>query len=282
MRGLIFKILIVFLVPMNFMFGADNLAIPFELVNGLIIVEAEIDGHSNNFIVDSGANGILLNGQSIESNISYATLSGALDGSEKSIDKLVVGDFEWLDLQGFSTDLSGLEAYLDRSIGGILGASIFVSHSIVIDYVDSHILIFEHGFGEEVTSDLSVIDFEVVYDLPVAKIDIDGHTYSFIIDSGASTNFIDQKLISDKAHHFSETGISKSIYTAAGKEFISQEYIFTGINLGESSIYEMEAYAKDFALLSAEMDMEISGLISLSKLSPHKILFDVKNRKLYF
>jgi len=257
-----------------------EVAVPFELINGLIVVEAEINGVKENFIVDSGSNGILLNGKSEKSDVSYATLSGSMTGSEKKIDKLRVGDFEMKSLLGFSTDLSNLEVYLDRSIGGILSCSVFTPHSLVFDFNSSQLVISDQDVSPTETIGMSVLDFKIIEDLPVTQININGKLFSFILDSGATSHFVDQSFLVDSRLKNTPTGKSKNIITAAGVSQVSKEYLIS--NDDSDSWSEVTAFEKDFSAISEEFGIEISGLISLSKLSKDKVYLDVKKNKLYY
>ena len=122
-----------------------DITVPFEMVNGLILVEAEMNGVVGNYIVDSGSNGILLNGTGKKSDISYQTLSSTLEGSETRIESFKVGEFELDQLLGFSTDLSNLETYLEKPIDGILGCAIFNPNSVLFDFSSSRMIYFRNS-----------------------------------------------------------------------------------------------------------------------------------------
>jgi len=259
--------------------GISNNLIPFDFVNGLILIEAEIDGHTGSFILDSGSNGVLLNSKSAHTNISYQTLSGIAEGTEKEISALRVGEFESKNLLGFATDLSNIETYLSRSISGIIGSAIFNPSSLTIDFINSEIVLSDDPVSESISANLSSIPYEVIDDLPVAQLSIGGQPQHFILDSGASSHFIDIKAL-DGAHSITPTGTSKTIYTAAAQKTSAAQYRIDNVIMGTTES-TMEAYDKDFSPLAEAMDIPIVGLISLRSLGD-KVYFDVTSEKVYF
>jgi len=258
-----------------------GIAIPFELVNGLIIVEAEINGTLGNYIVDSGSNGILLNAKSDRSEVSYQTLTSTLEGSETVIELVKVGDFEMRELLAFSTDLSNIETYLDKQINGILGCSIFTPNSLGFDFGNSEMIISESGDEKIKVDELTSLSYEMIEDLPMIDIKIGGEVHTFILDSGASSHFIDKKVLDAISSSASRTGNEKDIVTAGGENQVSAEFIIPNCTLGNQKT-SLKAYEKDFKLISQTLDKNISGLISLSKLSKELVFFDLQAKKFYF
>ena len=267
---------------MNSTLSAE-VVIPFELINGLIIVKAEVDGSVGNYIVDSGSNGILLNGDNASSKIRFETLEGNIEGTEKRINTLKVGDFEQKELLGFTTDLSNLESYLNKEVHGILGCAIFTPHSMVFDFHSSQLIVSDQKIDRKTKESLNQLSFFIVEDLPITQLVIQGELYNFVLDSGASSHFIDGELLRMSTVNAQLTGKSKNIVTAGGRGSVAEEY---RINIAALSIGEEESnligYKKDFFNISQELGVKISGLLSLSKLASQKIYFDVVDKKLYF
>ena len=259
-----------------------NITVPFELVNGLIIVQAEMNGKIGNYIVDSGSNGILLNGSSEDSDVSYQTLSSTLEGSEMKIESFRVGEFELAQLLGFSTDLSNLEVYLEKPIDGILGCAIFNPNSLLFDFASSKMIISEALIDESEVEGFNHLDFYIFEDLPMVNIKIADKKHSFILDSGATAHFIDTSILSISKISARRTGNLKNIVTAGGKDKKSAEFKISNCRLGTVNSYDMDAYEKDFSEISATLNKKISGLLSVSKLCENKVYFDLKTNKIYF
>jgi len=269
------------IVTVSTLFATSEVNIPFELVNGLIVVKAEIDGKTDNYIVDSGSNGVLLNRNAESFATEYISLSGTVSGEEKAIDKLRVGAYEVDDISGFSIDLSNLEKFLGRPLGGILGCTVFTPHSVVFDFAQSSLRVSSEKPMLSEVQGLSQVAFSNIDGLPFIKVTIQDERYSFLLDSGASSHFVDAKLIENKFISASPTGLSKDIHTVGGVGVASQ-FILSGVTIGNAPQVAIAAYEKDFTAMSTELGMEIAGIISLSELSSSKVYYDIKGSILHF
>ena len=281
MSNLFHKFLCLFVVCLMTNVLHANISVPFDLINGLIIIEAEVNGSMGSYIVDSGSNGILLNGSSKKSDVSYQSLSSTIEGSETKIRTFKVGNFEVSELLGFSTDLSSLEIYLDKTIDGILGCSIFTPNSLVFDFANSNMIISEDDLDVSKFDEYTSLSFNIIEELPVVELKIGGVNYNFILDSGASSHFVDVNLIDSNINTVSSTGIEKSIITASGEDDVSSEFQIPNCTLGRLT-KTITAFEKDFSLLSQTLGAKVSGLLSLSKLSTGIVYFDLKSEIVYF
>ncbi|MEM9548056.1 MAG: pepsin/retropepsin-like aspartic protease family protein [Bacteroidota bacterium] len=257
-----------------------NISVPFELINGLIVVEAEVNGEIGNYIIDSGSNGILLNENSSSSDVSYQTLSSTIEGSETKIETFRVGEFESRQLMGFSTDLSNIEVFLEKPIDGILGYTIFNPNSLLFDFENFQMIISERELNDADVLDFHHFPFYVLNDLPIVDLEIAGEIRSFILDTGASTHFIDRSLRSNFKKFFVPTGNAKNIVTAGGEDTEAVEYFIMDTNIGASK--SLTAYEKDFSEISKLLEKEISGLISISKLCTNKVFFNLNSNTLFY
>lgn len=275
------KIINIILLCVLTHFTHASISVPFELINGLIIIQAEVNGTSGSYIIDSGSNGILLNGKSASSDVSYQTLSSTMEGSETKINSFKVGDFHLDRLLGFSTDLSNLEVYLEKPIAGILGCSVFTPHSLVFDFKRSVMSISYKDLDASKLGNYRSLNFEVYEDLPMVELKIQGAWHTFILDSGASTHFVDKELVREYRSLVTSTGNRKNIITAGGRDQVSEEYEIPSCEVG-GEMTKITAYEKDFSPISRTLGKNISGLLSLSSLSDDLVYFDLKANKFYF
>jgi len=257
-----------------------NIEVPFEMVNGLVIIEAEVDGETGNYIVDSGSNEILLNSSLEKRDVIFETLTGSVEGDETGINSLRVGSMEIKNLIGFSMDLSSLESVLEKEINGILGCSIFIPNTLVFDFSKKKLSITEDRVPLSIKEQYRSLSYEVINEIPVTKIELNNNKYAFILDSGASSHFVDVKLLLDAQLAFTPNGTSKKIYTAEGIPENSNLYSCRELALEDDLPFE--AYTKDFSDISSSMEMPIHGLISLNKIAKDKVYFDIKSKKVFF
>lgn len=279
MRKLFVGCIVMFMIASNVVVASSIIDVPFEMVNGLILIQADIDGEVDNFILDSGSNGVLLNAQASASEISYQSLDGEISGAEKRIEKLQIGTFVSEELLGFVTDLSDLEAYVGKSVGGILGCAVFTPKSLVFDFAAGRISISDELLDLSGMQGMRSLAFTMVDDLPLLEVSINGKPAQFILDTGASAHFIDDDMINSQSYQ--ATGVAKSIITATGATNISLEYQTSGTAIDSEDGFT-HFYQKDFEVLSQEIGIEIAGLVSLSSLSDDRVYFDLKRQKLYY
>ena len=257
-----------------------NITVPFTMINGLIIVEAEVNGELGNYIIDSGVNGVVIN-DAKPGNEEFVTLDGAIGGQDVSIDELRLGNFVQRKVEGFSTDLSSVESFASMKLGGILGCSVFTPHAFIFDFENFEIRILE----EEVHSEKDIFSYEAEFsirdELPFCTIDINGNNYNFILDSGATSHFIDFEASKSLGTYISTTSREVEVYTS-NKSSISKEVSIPSLALGNRTMSDAKALTKDFSTLSSELDFEVHGLISVKKLTSSQVLFDLDNNKLYF
>jgi len=267
---------ILFMALFTWIITYSNEPIPFNKINGLIIVEASVDGVLGNYILDSGANGLILNRSCVASSEEYLGLDGDINGEEIVVNSFEFGKFSEKDLSAFCTDLTNLEQYTNYSINGIFGQGIIDSRYLIIDFTNNT-LVFDDNYNDE-DSEEYVIDFKLVNDLPIVSILVSDKKLNFILDSGASTNFIDANLLDEIA--FDPTGIYKEIFTASGTTSNVELVNLKNVQSGDLSLPNIEALPKDFTTFSETMDYPVHGLLSMNTLSTNQLVIDQKKRSL--
>ena len=266
---------------MTSVIAAAEGGIPFDMVNGLIVVEAEVNGKSGNYILDSGANGILLNAKAERSEVSFQAISEVIEGSETPISSIKVGGFERTKLWGFATDLSNIESYVNRSLDGILGCAVFTPNSLMFDFNTSELFISQDEISSDEVEELNDLKFRVVQDLPLVEVQIDGSLHTFILDSGASSHFVDKKIL-EKVNPslLSFTGHESNIITAGKEVKVAREFLISDCRIGDE-MHGIRGFEKDFTEFSKSFGTKISGLLSLSQLSTNKVYFDLKSNRIF-
>ena len=124
---------------------AEGLIIPFEMNNGLIIIDVEIDGVASKFILDTGAGDVLVDNKDIDkkrikpSEETFNTLSGAVTANTFAIkDILIKGKLLATDQTAYAVDMDHLESFTQINLGGILGGMLF-GHKIKLDFITNTI-----------------------------------------------------------------------------------------------------------------------------------------------
>jgi predicted aspartyl protease len=175
--------------------------VPFKLAENLIVVEAEINGVAGNYIVDTGAQAIVLNRPHFESaNVNtvalrHASPSGA-NGTVNDVQGALDLSLSWNDiqidgLQGLVMDLTHLEASVGVPIAGLIGFNVLEMFQIQFDYAAEELTLYSLDedsqplLENDLGSPVQVTEFEMMAHIPVFPVNIAGYDLRMGLDSGA-------------------------------------------------------------------------------------------------
>jgi hypothetical protein len=167
----------------------------FDLVRGIILVKAELDGEVSNFILDTGSPMMILNekptseGTKPQAN----TIGGGLAGEWKTI-----GQFSWAGVHKFnmdalSMDISHLEYLTDKPIKGLIGYEFFGDFDLMLDFENQVVTLVPPNHVREVEKWTlkSELEFELEGHIPVINAYIGDTLFRLGLDTGAGTNLLD-------------------------------------------------------------------------------------------
>ena len=177
-------------------FSGDLTYVPFDLVDGKILVNARIEGDYRTFILDTGAPGLVLNRASKGNSKTEAKgITGILEISQETIQ-----NFEWAGINTGETEalilnMSHLEAAAKQDLAGLIGYDVLKNAEVLFDYNRRLILLFKNrkSSWHQDHEPQAIIDFEMVNHLPIIKVKIGKKTVYLGLDSGAETNILDEK-----------------------------------------------------------------------------------------
>lgn len=185
--------------------------IPFSRAGNLIILSATVDTTKGNFILDTGAPGLVLNityfrqyNIITHTDQEQAGLSG-IGGSRQtaSIRKLKLDNIIFEKIEADMISLGHLENSKRIKILGLLGVELFKRFEMIIDY-ENNLLYLHHipkkqtkTYKSEFTNDPSsfeTLPFDLVENKIITKMEIGGRKLRFIVDCGAESNLLDSRL----------------------------------------------------------------------------------------
>ena len=186
--------------------------VSFELVDGLIIVKAQFEGQTGNFILDTGAPTLLLNKKVEAQEFEVWSPSGVTSSQEIQIKEFEFGVVKKTDVLGWAMDLSPLEEKMDLPIAGIVGNDIWDNHQVIIDFKNQLITFHRKGDAVSITStDYHIASLPwVMYDdeLRVVKLEVNGRVRNMAFDTGAGINVLDTDEV-DSDKHFGEAKVDQ-------------------------------------------------------------------------
>jgi len=175
--------------------------VPFTLAKNLIVVEAEINGVAGNYLVDTGAQAVMLNRPYFDSAdvdtvvMNHGAPSGA-NGAMQNVQGARNLSLEWgairiSGLQGMVVDLTHLEKSIGVPVAGLIGFNALERFQIQFDYTARELTLYSLDeesqplLDNELGEPAVVTAFDMVAHIPVFQVEIAGHDMRMGLDSGA-------------------------------------------------------------------------------------------------
>ncbi len=172
----------------------EPLSSSFELVRGIILVQAELDGELANFILDTGSPMIILNGQVTKSSEMQAnTLHGSLSGEWKTIAKISWAGVQKFNIEALTLDISHLEYLTEKPIKGLIGYEFFGNYDLMLDFENEIVTLVPPNYAA-ITGKWKLkaeLPFSLEGHIPVIEARIGDVKVRLGLDTGSGTNLLD-------------------------------------------------------------------------------------------
>jgi Aspartyl protease len=278
----------------RFATGGSTLDIPMEVVaNGLVFVQATVNGHGGWFILDNGSQGFSADPEFARRNdLRGSSSATARGGGANAIETQIVRDVE-IGLPGMTLThrnlvlipLKELEPTVGHKVDGILGSRLFDDFVVVIDYYGRKVSIFslDHFQVSEGAAMLPVRVDEHGFQYIDATIDVAGKTVSgnFLVDGGSNSYADIYKPFAD-AHQIPPPGMKllDEPGTSTGGTTLSRDGRGERIRVGPYSVKGIPiTFAGDTEGLMASHDY--AGLIGAEVLRRFTVAFDSPEKRIY-
>lgn len=260
------------------MFAATT--IPFTLVNGLIITEASVDQKIGKFIVDTGADALILNSimEKGGEKSSYSTLQGEIVARPTLIKVFAFGNIQIENVQAYAMNLESIETYTCYTINGIIGLQMLAKGVYEIDMENHLIKIYNQDDALPQHSDF--YPYRMVQGVPVVSIEFDGIGYDFILDSGATKSVIDAAIVERHPHHFIKLNGEVDLVTASQTSIKASRVMPQNLKIGNKLIQDQSFLVTNFATFQSQTNSNISGLLSIATLTSGKVIIDVIHQRI--
>ena len=166
----------------------------FELIRGIIVVQAEIEGKYENFILDTGSPMMILNENPSSPDAFQAnTLQGEISGEWKKIDQFAWAGVRKFDIKALTMDIRHLESVTERPIRGLIGYEFFGDFDLLLDFDNQILTLAPQGFADKLDdwNFQSEMSFVLEGHLPVIEMNIGEAKFRMGLDTGAGANLLD-------------------------------------------------------------------------------------------
>jgi hypothetical protein len=276
---------------------SSSCVIPFTRAGNLMLIKARADTTEGNFILDTGAPHLVLN---ITYFRDYPTRqisdgeTSSVTGTTSTILKTTILEFTFGSLQYFRSeadliDLGHIENSKGVKILGLVGIDMFKQCEMIIDYENN--LIYLHRIGRKEASKYrseqlkdpstyTEIAIEIMENRIIAKTELNGKKYKFIIDCAAESNILHSKLPDNVFENVVVTG--RIMLTGSGTQSVEAlSGNLTNMRIGGQEIGTLPVLITNLENTCFSLHGCIDGVLGFDFLSLHKVGFNFVKRKMY-
>jgi predicted aspartyl protease len=278
--------------------GQDKIVIPLVRVSNLFMVEATVDGQTGNFVLDTGAPGLVLNqtyfdgGKLAEATAAYGVTGGGTPVYRYTADSLFIRSMAYNYVRADLAQLGHLENARGVKILGLLGTNLFLDMELELDLANEVLILYRtdkagnclHSADE---ADSGVPDLElpmtVDNNLLFIRGNCDKKKMRFCLDTGAEVNVLNSTSGKKVLQYFELT--TRSTLRGSGNQQLS---VLNGklnkLAFETADFNGMPFVLTDLSALEAAYDTYMNGMLGYNFFSKGRIVmnFQKETLKMYF
>ncbi|WBA42013.1 aspartyl protease family protein [Hymenobacter canadensis] len=267
--------------------------VPMRLMDGLIVVEAEVDGRRGNFLLDSGAPALMLNQREFAANSGETTATAGgmrgVNGSMGSYSYHTTQSFDWAGIRFQNRevptlDLSSLEQRLNgMKLLGLIGYNLLDQYALTLDYRAAQVQLRKPDPAPAGPAPLLSVPFTLRGHLPILEATAADQTWQLALDSGAQYNLFDQQY----APIFQKTLRNKENVTLQGADNLSRTVVsgqVPELQVGSKLTFRNQhtVFTDISHLNSRPGQAPVQGLVGYPFLSQYRTTIDFVNKQVRF
>lgn len=270
--------------------------IPFSRAGNLIVLKARVDSTEGNFILDTGAPGLVLNRTYFRDypsrdihDAEQTGITGTLGLTVKTdVEDFHLGTFKYSKIEADLANLGHIENSKNIRILGLIGLEFFKQCEMFIDFDKSQIhlkhiskkYVLPASHMLEDTTAYRVIPIDLMDNRIVTTTELGGKKLKMIIDCAAESNILNSKLPNKVLEYVT---ISRRIkLTGSGTTKVDALYgNISELMIGNEKIGELPVILTNLENTCFSYNGCIDGVLGFDFLSLHKIGFNFVTRKMY-
>lgn len=274
--------------------NVNTIYLPFTLIGQLIAMQGRIDTLEGSFILDTGAEGLLLNTRHFSPDRTAQSLAAV--GNTGQVARVVRQDFDSLHLSQLTLtnlradliDLSHLELKKNTRILGILGYSVYHDFEIFIDFPNRRIVL------SRVDKRGDRVDRLRGHERPVDSLGffLTGHAIlvsttvnevrlEMILDTGAELNLLDRRVRRKVLDKF--TIVKRVNLTGVGQREVEVlAGVLEDVWCGSQQTPRMNTLLTSMDEINAVFGTTADGVLGYEFLHARRVLINYQKQKLYF
>ncbi len=254
----------------------------FDLAGGMILVEARINGESANFVLDTGAPGLVINSNDF-SKVETTTVDG-IQGNA-TVGAVEVDHFKWAGVEYKQVDaqlmdMSCFEKMTGKAIEGLIGYEFLKGKELHIDYKQKVIrLMRTEKMPANFRKAEDIVSFSYLEHLPIVKMKVNGKLGYFGLDTGSEVNIIHSRW--QKKLKISATDKGELVGVDGAGKVVESIRIKSTV-LGNRSLEEMKFFMVDLTTIEKEYGMRLDGILGFPFFSTNEVALNFEDQKLSF
>lgn len=279
--------------PLAIQANPNTIYIPFKLVGRLITVEAQADTVSGSFIVDTGAERLLLNKnhfreRQLEQFVSMGNTGEVRAVSERWVDSLSWDDLLFKNIKANVVDLTHIEQKKHMRLVGIIGQNVFEDFELFLDFQTQQIVLTrldKNGYRLDPEAiwetPYDSMDFKLVRHLILIEAEVQGRKLKFNLDSGAEVNLLDHKVKRKVLDDFEIIRRVKMVGVGQN-EIEVLAGVLHNVTYSNQSDESMRTLITNLLQMCTNFGTRIDGVVGYEFLSTRRTLINYKRKKLFF
>lgn len=262
----------------------DSVEIPAQFTDDGVIVRVNIDGRGLDFVLDSGSDDIVLDpGVARElgmtsSGAVMVSFAGDYTLADSRAPEMTIGDLR-------ATNVAISTANFERQgegrrVVGLLGADFIAGGALEVNFEKKRLILHRSVPDGLAAQGWSALPLRLDWQVPLVKAAFSGRQGYFIADLGADDSML-------YPHYFSQFHIvvprgtedQGEMITLGGKPFGIKHFTMNSLVLGDWIFGQAEVVVPS---ASYAQERDYDGLIGRNTLSLFNLIFDYKNRQLWF
>lgn len=266
--------------------------IPITMVGRLLGIEAEVNGMEGLLLLDTGAEGLALNKKYFSGTKSRTMIAHAANESNIPVEikyvNFEIGAIHWRKKMAYILPLAFLEKRKKIKVLGLIGTNLFRKYSLTIDLDRMKMRIQKASKSKnrkkkylKVPSKQIVLPFRMKGSMPWFTAHIDGQPYKFGLDTGAESNFMNNKRWHALKRHLKHKrqGLYRSVANRITKTSRAQLH---DVKFGSLHCFPMNTLSIDMQIINSNfVGKKLDGILGYEFLQQFfEITFDFQNREI--
>ena len=247
--------------------------------NGLILVDASLDGIQGTWIIDSGAPMLSVNRKNQTASIGPKDVNGALvSGTDLiTVNNFQLGSMHIDSFQAMSMDLSALEQAVGEKLAGLIGQRELAQFSADFNLPAKTLTLRAAGFDDPAQA-LAVLPFRMQAHLPVFTVNMTraapaSKPLQMLFDTGAASNLLADKYWRHPSLTQSDESQSQLAGASAARTTVRTSVV-NGFQVGDFALPAAHT------VYTANAPLETDGMLGMRSIGERRFTLDYQRGEL--